>query len=369
MVLEYGVGAAAIAGGWSAYFRSFLEGIGIHIPTALSGPFNPEKGTYFDILAVLIILIIMGLLCKGMKESLRITNIMVFIKLAVILLFVVFGTFYVKPENWTPFMPFGFVGISAGAAIVFFSYIGFDAVSSAAEEVKNPQKNMPIGIICSLTIVTTFYISVSLVLTGIVLYEMLNVSAPVAFALQFIGQDWLAGLLSLGAIVGITTILLGLLYGQSRLFLALSRDGLLPTFFSNINSKTKTPIKSTLLTGLLVALISGLVPLARLVEIINIGTLTSFCLVALGVLVFRKKHPEVKRGFKVSLIPIIPLLSIVACGYLIFNLPLVTFMNFVIWITIGLIIYFMYGYKHSILGKNQINKVEIMKVSNKNIEL
>ena len=245
LILEYGVAASAVASGWSGYFQSLLSGFGLHVPHALSSAFDPANGTYFDLPAALIILLIGFLLTRGVKETARFNTLMVIIKIAVVLLFIVIGVWYVKPSNWTPFMPFGFQGVASGASAIFFAYIGFDSVSTAAEEVRNPQRDMPIGIISSLAICTLLYVVVSLVLTGIVPYTELNVKNPVAFALEYIGQDWAAGLLSLGAIAGITTVLLVLLFGQSRLFYAMSRDGLLPGILSRMNPKTKTPAVNT----------------------------------------------------------------------------------------------------------------------------
>jgi basic amino acid/polyamine antiporter, APA family len=351
LMLEYGVASSAVAAGWSGYFQGLLSGFGIHLPKALTSAFNLEKGTFIDLPAVLIILLIAGLLTQGVKKSAKFNTIMVIIKVVVILLFIGVGVWYVEPANWTPFMPFGFDGIAVGAATVFFAYIGFDAVSTAAEEVKNPQKNMPIGIIASLAVCTLLYIVVSAILTGIVPYTELNVNNPVAFALNYIHQDWVAGFISLGAITGITTVLLVLMYGQTRLFYAISRDGLLPKVFSRVSQKTQTPMVNTWVIALFVAFFAGVIPLRKLADLTNIGTLFAFIVVSLGVLVLRKKQPNLKRAFKVPFVPVIPILAVLFCGYLALQLPATTWITFGIWLTIGLIIYFVYGFWNSGLRK------------------
>ncbi|WP_150271627.1 amino acid permease [Paenibacillus tepidiphilus] len=355
LVLEYGVAAAAVSSGWSGYFQGLLEGFGLHLPTALSGAYNPDEGTFINLPAVIIILLISFLLTRGVKETARFNAVMVVIKLAVILLFIFTGIFYVKPENWTPFMPYGFNGVVNGAATVFFAYIGFDALSTAAEEVKRPQRDLPIGIISSLAICTVLYISVSLVLTGIVPYTSLNVSDPVSFALRFVDQNMIAGLISVGAIAGMTTVLLVLLFGQTRLLYAISRDGLLPKSWSKVDEKTHTPVRSTWLVGGIISVLTGIVPLDRLANLTSIGTLFAFLIVSLGVITLRRTHPDMKRGFRVPWVPFIPLLSAAACGYLMYNLGRETWIGFLIWLAIGLVIYALYGYRHSKLhqiGRN-----------------
>ncbi|MDF2935510.1 MAG: amino acid permease family protein [Paenibacillaceae bacterium] len=352
LILEYGVAASAVASGWSGYFQSLLNGFGLHVPHALSSAFDPANGTYFDLPAALIILLIGFLLTRGVKETARFNTIMVFIKIAVVLLFIVIGVWYVKPSNWTPFMPFGFQGVASGASAIFFAYIGFDSVSTAAEEVRNPQRDMPIGIISSLAICTLLYVVVSLILTGIVPYTNLNVKNPVAFALEYIGQDWAAGLLSLGAIAGITTVLLVLLFGQSRLFYAMSRDGLLPGILSRMNPKTKTPAVNTWMICAAVTLVAGFIPLGRLASLTSIGTLFAFSVVSLGVWVMRHTQPDIRRGFRVPCVPLISSLSVLSCGYLMLQLELFTWMAFGIWLVIGLCIYFLYGYRHSVLNRS-----------------
>jgi APA family basic amino acid/polyamine antiporter len=353
LILEYGVASSAVAAGWSGYFQGLLAGFGIHFPKALTNAYDPAKGTFIDLPAILIILVITFLLTRGVKKSARFNSIMVLVKLAVILLFIGVGAFYIKPANWTPFMPFGFSGVATGAATVFFAYIGFDAVSTAAEEVRNPKRAMPIGIIASLAVCTILYIIVSLILTGIVPYDQLNVKNPVAFALNYIHQDWVAGFISLGAIVGITTVLLVMLYGQSRLFYAISRDGLLPKVFSRVNSKTQTPIVNSWLIAAVVAFFAGVLPLNKLAELTNIGTLFAFITVSIGIVVVRKTQPDLKRGFQVPFVPLIPILAVVFCGYLVLQLPATTWISFGVWFVIGLVIYFLYSRKNSALGHRQ----------------
>lgn len=357
LILEYGIASSAVASGWSGYFQGLLEGFGIHLPTALTSAYDPSKGTYIDLPAIFIVLLMTLLLTRGVKKSARFNTIMVTIKVAVILLFIGVGVWYVKPENWTPFMPFGFSGVATGAATVFFAYIGFDAVSTAAEEVRNPQRDMPIGIIASLAVCTVLYIVVSLILTGIVPYDMLGVKNPVAFALQYIHQDWVAGFISLGAITGITTVLLVMIYGQTRLFYAISRDGLLPKALSRVNPNTQTPILNSWVTGGMIAFFAGIVPLNKLAELTNIGTLFAFIVVSIGVIVLRKTQPDLKRSFKVPFVPAIPILAVLFCGYLVLQLPATTWIGFAAWLVVGLIIYFTYGYKHSELRNQKDKKI------------
>jgi len=351
LILEYGVSSSAVAAGWSGYFQGLLAGFGIELPKALTSAYDPAKGTIIDLPAIIVVLFITFLLTRGVKKSARFNSIIVVIKVAVVLLFLAVGVWYVKPANWTPFMPFGFSGVATGAATVFFAYIGFDAVSTAAEEVKNPQRNMPIGIIASLLVCTVLYIAVSLVLTGIVPYDQLNVKNPVAFALNYIHQDWVAGFISLGAIAGITTVLLVMMYGQTRLFYAISRDGLLPKVFSRVSPVKQVPFVNTWLTGLLVAFFAGVVPLNKLAELTNIGTLFAFIVVSVGVLVLRKTQPDLKRAFKTPLVPLVPLLAVAFCGYLVLQLPAMTWIGFVSWLLVGLVIYFVYGRRHSTLNE------------------
>ncbi|MWV42352.1 amino acid permease [Paenibacillus sp. HJL G12] len=357
LILEYGVAAAAVASGWSSYFNGLLDGFGLHLPAALSGAYDASKGSVINLPAVIIIYVITYLLNRGIKETARFNGVMVIVKLIVVLLFIGVGAFYVKPSNWSPFLPFGFGGVVNGAATVFFAYIGFDAVATAAEEVKRPQRDLPIGIISSLAICTVLYITVSLVLTGIVPYTSLNVGDPVAFALRFVDQNLLAGLISIGAIAGMTTVLLVMLFGMTRLLFAISRDGLLTKKLSKVSGKSQTPTQSTWVTGTLIALLTGFVPLNKLANLTSIGTLFAFAVVSVGIIALRRNDAgKVKQGFRVPWVPFLPLLSAAACVYLMMNLQAITWIGFVIWMLIGLIIYIAYGKKHSAL--NNVSNID-----------
>lgn len=350
LMLEYLLAVSSVATGWSAYFQSLLNGFGLHIPKILSSAPGSGHGGMVDLPAILIILLITTLLSRGVESSAKINNIMVAVKLIVVLGFILVGVFYIKPSNWHPFMPFGFSGVLTGAATVFFAFLGFDAVATASEEVKNPQKNVPIGIISSLAVCTILYILVSLILTGIVPYNLLNVNDPVSFALKFIGHYKIAGLISFGALAGITTVLLVMMYGQVRISFAISRDGLLPKIFSTVHKKYKTPYVNTWITGLVAATIAGFVDLTTLAHLVNIGTLAAFSLISIAVIIMRKTHPNLKRAFKVPLVPLLPIISAACCIYLMSSLPSLTWKAFIIWIAIGGVVYFMYGRKHSHLN-------------------
>lgn len=349
LILEYGFACASVASGWSGYFQGLIAGFGIHIPKAISSAYDPANGTFIDAPAVLITFIIAFLLTRGIKQSARFNDIMVIIKISVVLLFIGVGVWYVKPANWHPFMPFGFSGVTSGAATAFYAYIGFDAVSTAAEEVKNPQRDMPIGIIASLLVCTILYVTVSAILTGIVPYQLLDVKNPVAFGLNYIHQNWVAGFISVGAIVGITTVLMVMMYGQTRLFYSMSRDGLLPKVLSKVDKKRQTPVANSWITFGLVSVFSGLIPLGKLAELTNIGTLFAFMSVSLGILYLRKTQGAPKKGFRVPFVPWIPLLAFVSCGYLALNLPALTWIAFLVWLVLGLVIYFTYGRRHATL--------------------
>ncbi|WP_353891410.1 amino acid permease [Latilactobacillus sakei] len=351
LFLEYMLSVAAVSTGWSAYFVSFIEGFGVHIPKAITGSFNPAQGTYVNLFAVLIVLLISALLMTGTRSSTRINNLMVTIKIGVVLLFLVVGIFYVKSSNWQPFMPFGVSGVFKGASLVFFAYLGFDCVSASAAEVKNPQKNLPIGIIGTLVICTLLYILVAFVLTGMVSYRELNVANPVAFALQVVHQNWFAGLLSLGALAGMFTMMLTMTYSSSRLVYSIGRDGLLPKMLGKIETRHQTPINSVRVVTVIIATLGGLVSLDQLTNLVNIGTLIAFFFMSIGVIPLRKrKDIPNKDGFKVPLYPWLPLLSGLLCLFMLFELPAVTWMAAGIWFILGLIIYFSYGLKHSRLN-------------------
>ncbi|SFD63918.1 amino acid/polyamine/organocation transporter, APC superfamily [Bacillus sp. OV194] len=358
LILEYALTTSAVSAGWSGYFQSLLGGFGIHLPKVLTAAPGslPGTTTYFNLPAFIILILVTFLLSRGVKESTRINNIMVIIKLAVVLLFIVVGVGYVKPEHWQPFTPFGFSGVFKAAALVFFAYIGFDAVTSAAEEVKNPAKDLPRGIIASLTICTILYIVVTCIMTGIVPYARFEgVDHPVSLALQMAGQNWVAGFIDLGAILGMTTVLLVMAFGQSRIFFAMSRDGLLPKMFSNVHPKYKTPYGSTWLVGLVSAIVGGLIPLGRLAELINIGTLFAFTLISIAVLILRKTQPDLKRPFRCPGVPVVPILAVAFCVFLMSQLAAITWYAFVIWLAVGLVIYFAYSRKRSALNTEQPN--------------
>lgn len=351
LVLEYGLASASVATGWSSYLVSLLEGLSITIPQSLAGPFNPSEGTYINLPAVLIVLAISYLLSRGIQESAKINKIMVFVKVGVILLFIVVGVFYVKPDNWQPFMPFGFDGVLAGAAVVFFAFLGFDAVSSAAEEVKNPQRNLPIGIIGSLLFCSLLYIIISLVMTGIAPYTDLNVGNPVSYVIQLVGQDWIAGVISLGAVTGMMTVILVMLYGGSRLLFAIARDGLLPKTLFKVNPKNQTPVINTWIFGIIVSICAGVIPLNKLAELVNMGTLLAFMIVSIAVIFLRRNKEIPSGGFKVPLFPVLPIISFLACLFLITQLSIHTWIACGVWIAAGIIFYLSYGRKHSNLNR------------------
>lgn len=331
MICEYLLANASVASGWSGYMNGFLDGIGLGLPIALRSSYNAEAGTYIDLIAILITFVVTYIVIQGAKKALRLNNIMVIVKFALIALFMVVGVFYVKPENWTPFAPFGLKGVASGAAVVFFAFLGFDAVSTAAEETKNPRRDVPRGIIGSLGIATVLYIAVTLVLTGIVPYAQLNVKDPVAFAIRFIGQDFIAGIISVGAIVTLLTVLISMTYGLGRLIYAIGRDGLLPKKLSQVDTKTKGPKFATQIVGVVSAVLAGIVPLNKLAELTNIVTLMIFVIIALGIIKLRKDFGEPTEGeFKVPFVPIFPIVSIVVCLYLMIQLSLSVWIAFVI---------------------------------------
>jgi APA family basic amino acid/polyamine antiporter len=274
---------------------------------------------------------------------------MVALKMVIIAFFVAMGSFYVKPENWHPVAPNGFAGVSSAAAIIFFAYIGFDAVSTAAEEAKNPQRDMPIGIIASLIVCTVIYIAVALVLTGMLPTKLLDTPEPLATAFSGLGMNWTAGIISLGAVFATTSVLVVFQLGQPRIFFSMARDGLLPPWAAKIHPKYRTPHITTILTGIFVAVFAAVANIDEIVELTNIGTLFAFILVGIGIIILRRIDPDRPRPFRTPLVPIVPLLSVVSCGYLMLELPRVTWIRFVVWLAIGLVFYFMYGYRHSTL--------------------
>ncbi len=384
LIIEYAIGNVAVAIGWAAYFHQMCEGIGLHIPAWLSvdyrsatqaaaavakagGEIDPaialnyEAWTshptilgipiVFNFLAVAIVAFITWILVLGAKESARVNNIMVVIKLVILFFFVFVGIKYVKPENWTPFMPNGFSGVWTGASLIFFAYIGFDAISTAAEECKNPGRDMPIGIIGSLVICTLIYVAVAAVLTGMVPWQQLGVADPLAAALAYVGSNTAAGLVAFGAVIAMTAVLLVFQYGQPRIFFSMSRDGLLPPGFAKVHPKYKTPHVTTIWTGVVVAAISAIANINEIVELTNIGTLFAFVLVCAGIIILRYKDPHRPRAFKTPFVPVVPLLGIASCIYLMAGLPWVTWVRFGIWLIAGLALYFVYGFWKSRLRK------------------
>ena len=348
---------AAVANGWSGYFNNALIAMGIGLPTSLTKP--PSLGGIINLPASLIILMIMALLIVGIKESAKFNKVMVAVKVSAILIFIAFAMFNVNPENWSPFMPYGWfetlpsgktVGVLAGASIVFFAYVGFDAVSTAAEEAINPQRDLPKGIINSLEFCTIIYIIVAALLTGVVPYQELNVSSPVAFALAKIGFPWASALVSIGVIAGLATVMLVLYYALTRIIFAMSRDGLLPSSLSSVNKNTQTPIKTILICGILISTIAGFTSLGTLAEIVNIGTLSAFVIVCLGVIFLRNNGPRDKNTFRNKWHPVVPVLGIISCSLLMIFLPIQTWVRFLIWILIGIGMYFVYSYRNSKLN-------------------
>lgn len=348
LILEYTVTASAVASGWSGYIVGLLKSCGIELPHMLTAV--PADGGIINVPAILIVMFLSILLIRGTHETTKLNKILVIIKLAAVFIFLLLAAPNVNPTNWTPFMPYGISGVTAGAAIVFFAYIGFDAVATSAEECKNPSRDLPLGIIGSLLLCTFLYVIVSAVLTGIVPYTALNNPEPVAFALRYIGYNIGSALVGVGAIAGITTVLLVLLYGQARIFFAMSRDGMVPANICKIHSIYRTPYMVTILGAIIVSMISGFAPIGLIAEMANIGTLSAFLIAAVGVLVLRFTKPDVPRTFRCPCIYLVSPLAILACGYLMYNLPFDTWIRFFIWCGLGIFVYFSYSYKHSAIA-------------------
>jgi APA family basic amino acid/polyamine antiporter len=379
LILEYGVGSATVAHGWSHYFQDLIGIFGVHLPAGLTqAPFDYVGGHFvrtaavIDLPAIVITFIITVILVIGIKESASFNAGMVIVKLSVVMFVIVVGAFYVNPANWHPFAPYGLSGVSffgktlfgqtgpggeplgmlAGAAVIFFAYIGFDAVSTQAEEARNPQRDVPIGIITSLIVCTILYIAVSAILTGMVPYNQINIDAPVSTAFKQVGLPWAQLLISIGALTGITSVLLVMMLSQPRIMLAMARDGLLPpSFFGAVHPRFRTPYKSSILTGCFVALAAGLLPLRILAELVNIGTLFAFVIVCAAVLIMRRTNPDAERPFRAPLSPLTPILGIGTCLLLMFSLPAENWVRLFVWLVLGFLIYFLYGRWHSVMSK------------------
>ncbi len=363
LILEYGMGAATVAVGWSGYCVSLLDSFGIHIPPqwaqATGDVVKLADGSsataICNLPAVLIVLLLTGLLMIGTKESTRVNNIMVAFKLFVVGVVIVVGAFYVQRAHWTPFIPantgsfgsFGWSGILRGASVVFFAYIGFDAVSTAAQEARNPQRDMPVGILGSLIICTILYVLMALVMTGMVPYQKLGVADPVAVAIDATGIGWLSVLVKFAALAGLTTVIFVLLFGQARILFSIAQDRLLPAFFSTVHPRFRTPFASQALIGIVVALIAAAFPIGLLGEMVSIGTLFAFLLVCIAVIHLRRSSPRTERPFRTPAVPWVPLFGIGFSLLLMLGLPLATWVRLVVWLAIGLAIYFGYGHRHS----------------------
>ncbi|MFS8973696.1 amino acid permease [Cupriavidus necator] len=352
LLLEYGLATSAVSVGWSGYFQSLMAGFGWKLPAALTAAPGSVPGvqTLLNLPACLIMLAITWVVSYGVRESTRVNNLMVAVKIGVVLLFIAVGVWHVQPANWQPFAPFGFSGIFNAAALVFFAFIGFDAVTSAAEEVRNPRRDLPVGIIGSLAVCTVLYVVVAAIMTGIVPFaRFAGVDHPVSLALQFAGENWVAGFVDLGAILGMTTVILVMTYGQTRVIFAMSRDGLLPERLSSVHPVHATPYFATWTVGIVFAAIAAFVPLNVLAELINIGTLAAFTLISVAVLVLRRTRPELPRAFRCPGVPVVPLLSVGFCLFLMAHLQALTWIAFLVWLAVGLVIYFGYARRNAVL--------------------
>ncbi len=392
LLLEYAVASSTVAHGWSHYFQDFISQeflvkLGVRLPHVLSNApfdFDPATGhlaltgTWIDLPAIVITLIITAVLVIGIRESAGFNAGMVIFKLAIVAFVIVVGAFYVNPANWVPFAPYGLTGLSffgktvmgqhgmageplgmlAGAAIIFFANIGFDSVSTHSEEAKNPQRDVPIGIIVSLVLCTVLYIAVAAVITGMVPYDKINIDAPVSDAFRQVGLPWARFLIALGAITGITSVLLVMMLSQARILLAMARDGLLPeSFFGAVHEKFRTPHKATILTGAFVATVAALVPLRVLADLVNIGTLLAFVIVCAAVLIMRRTNPDAKRPFRAPFVPFVPIMGILLCILLMFSLPSENWLRLGIWLALGMVIYFLYGRRHSVMAKHMAHEI------------
>ena len=387
LVLEYAAGAATVGVGWSGHLVSLLNQLGIHLPANLTnaptqyctggqvaagvaGCLHPgfnATGALINAPAIFIVALMSAVLVIGIKESASVNNLIVLLKVTIILLIVFVGIRHLNPDNWKPFIPpntgewgtYGWSGVLRGAGLVFFAYIGFDAVSTAAQESRNPQKDLPIGILGSLAICTLLYIVVSAVLTGMVPYTELNLPAPMAYAMEKIGApSWVRLSVDVGAVLGLGSVILVMLLGQSRVFYSMSRDGLLGKWAGTVHPKFRTPYLSTIFTGIAVGLATGILPLQLLGQLVNIGTLLAFVLVCAGVLILRKKRPDLDRPFKTPWVPFVPIMGIICCLGLMATLPADTWLRLLVWLAIGFIIYFAYGRKHSVLQQQRDGRLK-----------
>lgn len=373
LILEYLFSTATVAVGWSGYMLSFLADFGIYLPSTLAqAPFEYDQngwhttGSIINFPAVFIVVLLTVLLIVGIKETVKFNNLTVIIKVIVVLLFVGFGISHIHPENWTPFIPtntgvwghYGWSGVLAGSGVIFFAYIGFDAVSTTSQEAINPKRDLPLSILFSLLICTILYVAVSFVLTGIVNYKDLNVAAPIALAIDKCGNtlNWLSPIIKIGTLAGLSSVILVTLLGQTRIFFAMAHDGLLWKCFGKTHKRFKTPHWSTLITGFFTALMAGLFPIGLLGELVSIGTLLAFMIVSIGIVILRKTEPDAPRAFRTPWVPFVPILGAIVCFVQMLALPGDTWLRLFIWMAIGFVIYFGYGIKHSVARKHMQEK-------------
>jgi len=358
LILEYGVSVAAVAVGWGQYFNELLDTLfGLSLPDALASP--PGDGGSFNLPAVFIVLLITGLLIVGVRESARANAVMVVIKVAIVILFIILAFTGFSSDNLKPFNPEGFGGVWTAASVIFFAYIGFDAISTSGEEVKRPSRDLPIAIITSLAVCTLLYILVSTAAVGALPYTKLDgQEAPLAYVLDTLGFSWGATVISFGALIAITSVVLTILYGQTRIMFAMCRDGLLPRSFAKISEKRRTPVRITATFGILIAALAAFVPLEEIAKLVNIGTLFAFVITNIGVIVLRRTRPDLERGFRVPFVPLFPLIGAILALFLMKYLERDTWIRFGIWLAIGFVIYFAYGRRHSLLQRGKVHNPE-----------